>query len=75
MPTNTNLIATLGSLQRATLSARQRLNDQAIGTEVDKGHVRVVRVEFSAGKRNAVVSPVSDWLPADDAVRLLEGMQ
>jgi hypothetical protein len=67
-------VSGLFQLQAATLAARERTGDKTIGTRVDSGRVQVVSVTYSPRGRSTAV-PLSDWLPAADAVRALEAMQ
>lgn len=68
-------MATLIDLRNATLCARERTNDNTIGTRVDAGRVQVVRVFYPAGKpEKSVVTPVTGFLPLDEAVRALDAL-
>jgi hypothetical protein len=64
----------LFTLQHAVLTARERLNDKTIGTRVEDGRVQIVRVTYPNGAVS-VVTPASEWVSADEAVRLLKEMQ
>lgn len=67
---------TLFDIQRATLAARARLADDAIGTRVDAGLVQVCRVTYPCGRHEvANVEPISDFMPADQVAAYLDRMQ
>jgi hypothetical protein len=61
---------TVGDLRRATLAARERTGDKAIGTSVKQGLIRVERITYA---KNGVstVAPLSDYLPAADSIAFL----
>lgn len=63
----------LGELQAATLDARSRLRDASIGTQVRAGRFRVVRTTY--GEKRTMVTPLSDWLIASDAVLFLKMLE
>ena len=54
-------------LQAATLAARTRTGDAAIGTRARNGQVQIVRVSFDASG-NSTVCPLSGWMPVRDCV-------
>ena len=61
----------LFSLQQATRNARAATGMNGIGTEVSCGLVRVVNVTLQ--KRKApLIDPLSDFLPAEQAIKVLE---
>lgn len=60
---------TFGDLRRATLAARQRTGDTALGTRVNAGLFQVVRVTYGGGR--SAVQPMSEYLPAADAISFL----
>jgi hypothetical protein len=69
-------MTSLMDLRQATLAARVRTNDQGISTRVEAGRVQVVRVHYPAGNPDrAVVTPITDFLPSDAAVRALEALR
>lgn len=68
-------MATLMDLRNATLSARRRTGDNAIGTQVEAGKVQVVRVTYPSGKGGkSVVTPLTRFLDPDDAIRALDAL-
>ena len=69
-----SLLQTIGAIQSATIKARERLGDNAISTRTEAGRVQVVRVTFDA-KGKSTIAPVSEFLPAADAVAHLDAMQ
>ena len=62
----------LGELQSATLAARDRLNDQSLGTQVNQGLFRVVSSVSTS--RATTVTPLSEWITLTDAVSFLEDL-
>ena len=60
-----NLSMLLTSLQVATASARERLDDPSISTRVKQGNFQVVRVTFDP-KGKSTITPITAWatLPA-----------
>jgi hypothetical protein len=69
------MFQTLIALQQATLAARKRTGDDAIGTQVEAGKVQVVRVTYPNGKRKpAHVEPLSGFLSAADAVAFVNAL-
>ncbi|MGE4243698.1 hypothetical protein [Ramlibacter sp.] len=63
----------LAPLQQATLAARKRTADAAIGTRVEAGRFQVVRVTYPDGK-NGHVEPLSGWLTMPKAVDHLNSL-
>lgn len=61
---------TFGDIRRATLAARERTGDKAIGTNVEQGLFQVVRVTYPA-KAKSVVEPLSARLTPADTVAFL----
>lgn len=61
------------SIRAATLSARTRTNDPAIGTRVQSGRVQVVRVTY-ASDGSSTVTPLSGWVAIDDAVSTINAI-
>lgn len=61
---------TLGDIRKATLAARVRTGDKALGTAVKAGRFQVQRVTFSKSGLSAV-QPLSDYLAPADAVAFL----
>lgn len=61
---------TFGDIRRATLAARERTGDKAIGTAVNMGRFQVQRVTFAKNGRSTV-EPLSDYLLPSDTVRFL----
>lgn len=61
---------TFGDLRRATLAARERTGDKAIGTSVKQGLIRVERITY-AKSGVSTVTALSDYLPAARAVDFL----
>ncbi len=61
---------TFGDIRRATLAARERTGDKAIGTAVKQGKFQVQRVTFKKGG-TSIVEPLSDYLLPADAVAFL----
>ena len=69
-------MTSLMDLRQATLAARVRTNDQSISTRVEAGKVQVVRVHYPAGDpERTVVTPITDFLPPEAAVRALEALR
>ncbi len=64
---------TFGDIRRATLAARERTGDKAIGTAVKQGRFQVQRVTFSKSGLSAV-QPLSDYLTPADALAFLTEM-
>ncbi len=61
---------TFGDIRRATLAARQRTGDKAIGTAVQMGKFQVQRVTFNKGG-TSTVEALSDYLSPADTVAFL----
>lgn len=61
----------LFSLQQATRNARAATGMNGISTEVSRGLVRVVNVTLQK-RRAPLIDPLSDFLPADEAIKVLE---
>jgi len=64
----------LFEIQAATLSARTRLSDAAIGTQAEAGKIQVVRVTYPKGSKG-VVEPISAWMPVAEVAAYLGSMQ
>lgn len=62
---------TFGDIRNATLAARQRTGDSAIGTRVQKGLFQVVRVTYAKGGKSDVQA-LSDYLMLAAAVSFLQ---
>jgi hypothetical protein len=68
-------MATMMDLRNATLSARQRTNDNSISTRVEAGRVQIVRVTYPPEKRGrSVVTPVTAFVSPDEAVQALKSL-
>jgi hypothetical protein len=65
-------MATFFDLQKATLAARDRMANNTIGTRIRAGLVQVVMVHME--RRRTVETPLSDFVLADRAVEILNGM-
>ena len=65
-------MTTFFDLQKATLAARDRMANNTIGTRIRAGLVQVVMVHME--KRRTVELPLSDFVCADRAVEILNGM-
>lgn len=63
----------MNPIQQATLAARQRTGDKAIGTRVKKGKFQIVRVEYSKGGKSTV-REVSGWLAGPDLIPALNAL-
>lgn len=61
---------TFGDIRRATLAARQRTGDTAIGTMVKAGRFQVQRITYSKSGLSAV-QPLSDFLAPVECVAFL----
>lgn len=69
-------MATFSELRQATLDARERKQDAAIGVQVHQGLYDVVRAIPPASGRGAyTIDCLSAGLTADGAVKFLEAMQ
>lgn len=64
------MAVTMGDIRRATLAARERTGDKAIGTAVKAGKFQVQRVTYRKGGTSDVVA-LSDYLLPADAVAFL----
>jgi hypothetical protein len=71
-----NAPITLRDLINATAAARARTQDDAISTRVQRGRVQVTRVTYPQGtaRGRSVVAPLSDYLPAVDAIAFLNSL-
>lgn len=66
------LPAIVWGIRNATLAARQRTGDFAIGTRVKAGQFQVTRVTYPKGKRGAsVVEPLSEYMSAESVITFL----
>ena len=65
-------MATFFDIQKATRGARDRMENNTIGTRIKAGLVQVVMVHME--KRRTVTVELSDFVPADRAVEILNGM-
>ena len=63
----------LGGLMAATSRARTRTGDRRIGTHAKAGTMQVVRVEYTP-RGMGVVTCLSGWLSAHDAIEFLDAM-
>lgn len=61
-------------IRNATLSARNRTGDNAIGTCVKNGKFKIVRVTYPKGSTSNVES-LSDFLPISECVAKLDMMK
>ena len=61
-------------IQTATLAARQRTGDNAIGTRVKKGKFQIVRVTFDA-KGKCTETELSAWLAGPDLIPALNALK
>ena len=64
----------LFELQKATLAARNRTNDEAIAAVAKAGKIQVGRSVFMPGKATADFFPLSDWLSISDAIKFIEAL-
>jgi hypothetical protein len=62
---------TFGDIRRATLAARERTGDSAIGTAVKAGRFQVQRVTYPNGRDYGHVEALSEYLLPADTVRFL----
>ena len=67
-------MSNLMELRAATIAAIKRTADQHIATQVKAGKIQVVR---AVPKKNGLftVTPVSDYLPIQDAIKFLGEMK
>ena len=63
---------TIADMRKATIDARSRANDPAIGVRAEAGQFQVVSVTFV--KRASTVAELSGWGSVGDAVRFLNAM-
>lgn len=64
----------LTEIRKATLSARARTGDKAIGTTVSAGRFQVRRVTYSKNGCSTV-EPISDFLPFADCIHFLNSLE
>lgn len=63
---------TFGDLRRATLAARERTGDKAIGVAVKQGRFQIQRITYPPHlKGRSDVQALSEYLPADRAIDFL----
>lgn len=63
-------LQTFAAIQRATLAARAATGMKGIGTQMGGGLFQVVNVT-PRPRRSAIVDPLSDFLPAEQAIEVL----
>lgn len=68
-----NALQQMVILQKATVSARTRMLDKTIATQVKAGQVQITRVTYN-NKGKSTVLPVSGWMSVTDAVEFLDRM-
>lgn len=67
--------ARMRALRNATMAARERTGDRAIGTRVKDGQVQVVRVTYALRSHGrSDVLPLSDYGTDADAIAFLDAM-
>lgn len=69
----TNPFKVMGLFRNALQAAQQRTGDPTLSTAVKKGKIQVCRVTYDS-KGRSTVTPVTDYLPMDDAMTYLEKM-